>query len=312
MKCYDLLYERQYFDLFLDYFNRVYSQRESRYKRLIARYRSNTSQLANLMTDHTHVDDIYQCLGREFGMAKRGAKLVTFQEFLESLEEHNESLAALATCRMDQISPDRIPESTLSNLRRLFEGLKIVPGTQKSKLVAVSKTLHFLLPDLVMPIDTAIVLRSFAKREVPRDAGKQYDLFMKVFRSYLDLTDKLGLQQSNGDGRWWNMSVPKRIDNALAGIWGVFSYGHIEYLMCHHTDVLLDCLKDQLSSPSRSQKVKWEDVRPLVQAHPFEFAKSMTKVGWTRVKTYNHMIKAGLAPDEADRILSSVYSNGER
>jgi hypothetical protein len=307
MRYLDLLYNRKYFAIFLDYFNRVYNQREKRYEQLIKRYRSSTGQFAGLISDRTHIADLYESLGKEFNMAMRGAKLVPFEEFFESIQTHKQTIVTLTNYKMDGINPDAIPQSMLGDLKQLFEGLKVVPPTQKRKLVAVSKTLHFLLPDLVMPVDNAGVLRTLEKGEVPEDAGKQYDLFIEVLEEYLDLTVKLGLKQGNSDGTWWNISVPKRIDNAIAGIWGIFSDRHIKYLICNHTDMLLNYLKGQLTSDNGTRKVKWEDIGPFVKANPFEAAKGMKEIGWNRITTYNRMNKAGLASDEIDRILNEVY-----
>lgn len=308
MRCFDLLYNRKYFDIFLDYFNRVYNQREKRYEQLIKRYRNSTGQFAGLISDRTHIDDVYNSLGKEFNMAMRGAKLVSFGEFWTSIQAHKQTIVALTNYKMDGINPDAIPQPILVDLKQLFDGLEVVPPNQKRKLVAVSKTLHFLLPDLVMPVDNAGVLRTLEKGEVPEDAGKQYDLFIEVLKEYLDLTVKLGLKQSNSDGKWWNISVPKRIDNAIAGLWKIFSERHMKYLICNHTDMLLNYLEGQLTSDSGTCKVKQEDIETWVKANPFEAAKGMKEIGWNRITTYNRMKKAGLASDEIDRILNKVYN----
>jgi hypothetical protein len=308
MRCFDLLYNRKYFDIFLDYFNRVYDQREKRYEQSIRRYRNSTGQFADLVSDRTHIADVYESLGKEFNCAMRGAKLVPFEEFLESIQAHRQTIVALTNYKMDGINPDAIPQSTLGDLKQLFDGLEVVPRNQKRKLVAVSKTLHFLLPDLVMPVDNAGVLRTLEKGEIPKDAGKQYDLFIEVLKEYLDLTVKLGLKQSNSDGKWWNISVPKRIDNAIAGLWKIFSDKHLKHLICNHTDMLLDYLKGQLSSDNGTRKVKWEEIETYIKSDPCGSAQFMKQAGSSRADIYKDLKKAGLASDEIDRILNEVYS----
>jgi hypothetical protein len=308
MRCFDLLYNCKYFDIFLGYFNRVYDQREKRYKELIKRYRNSIGQLADLTGDRTHIGDVYESLGKEFNCAMRGAKLVPFERFLESIRAHKHMIVALTNYRMDGINSNAILLATLGNLKHLFYGLEVVPQNQKCKLVAVSKTLHFLLPDLVMPVDNAVVLRTFDKGEIPNDAGKQYDLFVEVLKEYVDLTVKLGLKQSNSDGQWWNISVPKRIDNAIAGLWKIFSDKHLKYLICNHTDMLLDYLKGQFSLDNETRKVKWEEIETYIKSDPSGAAQFMKQAGTSRADIYRVLKKAGLALDEIDRILNEVYS----
>ena len=312
MRYFDLLYNRKYFDIFLDYFNRVYRQREKRYNQLINRYRNSAGQFAGLISDRTHIDEVYESLGKEFNCAMRGAKLVPPGEFWGSIQAHQQTIVALADHRMDGISPNAIPGAMLHDLKQLFQGLKIVPPNQKRKLVAVSKTLHFLLPDLVMPIDNAGVLRILEKWGIPEDAAKQYDLFIEVLNEYLNLTVKLGLKQNNSDGKWWNISVPKRIDNAIAGLWTIFSERHMRYLICNHTDMLLNYLNQQLTSHSGTHKIKWEDIETYIRADPSGSAQGMKQSGLSYADNYKYMKKAGLAPAEIDTILSKVYSNSKQ
>jgi hypothetical protein len=151
---------------------------------------------------------------------------------------------------MESIAPDAIPEELLDGLKLLFSGLKVVPLKAKPgkppkegpKLVAVSKILHFLLPDLVMPVDRKKVLRFFRKGDVPQETDEQFELFMEVFRKYAEVTARLGLTSGNGDGNWWNISVPKRIDNAILGFWDIFDDANLERIICGHTDMLLEYL----------------------------------------------------------------------
>lgn len=251
MSYFDLLCRRDYFDIFLDYFNHCYDQvgqyREKHYHEVINRHRAGTASLSALIDSDEYTDDVYQALSKEFGMARVG--LVSLDEFRKSIREHAQILARTAGHNMDEFCASRsLPAWLLADLEQLFRGLVVTQPKVKRRLVAVSKTLHFLLPDLVMPVDNAVVLRFLGQRSIPKDTEKQFELFTSVFAKYMELAARLGMERSNSDGRWWNISVPKRIDNAVSGLWTVFSDRHIEHLICNHTDVLLNHLAEQLVS----------------------------------------------------------------
>jgi len=265
MSYFDLLRKRKYFDIFLEYFNSDYAgkgeKRERHYGDLIKRHYkiaqggiSNHSvyrnHVAGLINDGTHIHDVYESLRVEFGVGIRGAKLVSFEDFWGSIKDHSQVVVRLTDYRMDCIAPNPVPQDILRDLRELFCGLKVVPPKAKQgkpleegpKLVAVSKTLHFLLPNLVMPVDRAKVLRFLGKGDVPPKIEKQFEWFKEVFNKYIELAAQLELEPNNGDGNWWNISVPKRIDNAIAGFWQIFDGAKMERIICGHIDTLLSYL----------------------------------------------------------------------
>ena len=73
--------------------------------------------------------------------------------------------------------------------------------------------------------------------------AKHFTLFEEVFSKYIALTANLTLTTSNGNGKWWNRSVPKRIDNAIDGFWKMFNEDNLEMVICHHMDILTSWLK---------------------------------------------------------------------
>jgi hypothetical protein len=238
-------------------------EKEPHYEKLIKRYygidqgiarnsSSTSNHIKTLISDETHIKNLYESLKRDFRMGTRGLRLVPLEEFSHSIRAHEEVLIRLAGYRMESISPAAIPQEPLDGLELLFRQLHIVPPKSQAaetpgegpKLVAVSKTLHFLLPDLVMPVDRAKVLRFFGKKgDVPSDQGKQFAWFRQVFDNYVELTVHLGLTSGNGDGNWWNVSVPKRIDNAIIGFWDLFSDENLERIICGNIGTLLTFLR---------------------------------------------------------------------
>ena len=259
MTYFDLLLERQYFDRFLNYHNSLYSAkyqyRESHYGDLIKRYYGyarktvssgpfaiDSSHIGALLDDFNHIYDMYESLRVEFGLGKRGAKLVPPGEFFSSIQVHKTIIVRLTNCTMDSTVPDAVPQALLEDLERLFYGLTVVPEDKPLKLVALSKTLHFLLPNLMMPVDGASVLRFLRKGPVPQKIDRQFDLLIEVFNKYTELTAQLELKSANDDGNWWNISVPKRIDNAIGGFWAIFNEANLERIICNNLDMLLSFL----------------------------------------------------------------------
>ncbi len=160
-------------------------QREPRYGSLIKRYYMidnggstgsiiTSDHVAALINNKTHIEDIYESLKKEFGMGKRGAELAPYSSFLNSIQTQKQGLMALSQYRMDAVNPNAVPGDMFEELRTLFQALEVVPSSRKTKLVAVSKTLHFLLPDLVMPIDSK-VLRFLRKGDIPPKTEKQFE-----------------------------------------------------------------------------------------------------------------------------------------
>ena len=256
MKYFDLLglKQGQYFNRFLRYFNSHYDSsaqlREYNYGRLIQRYYrvdqggmnyqgADANYVAGLIDDNTHMANIYNSL-QEFGYGKRGSESVSYSDFEASIRSHKNVITGLAGWTMDSITPNAVPQSLLDDLGLLYHELEVVPEG-KPKLVWISKTLHFLLPSLVMPVDGEIVL-SFLGEKMPQNEAKRFDLFKEIFHKYIGLAAHLGLKLDNGDGNWWNISVPKRIDNSIEGFWKIFNKGNRERIICGHIDVLLNYL----------------------------------------------------------------------
>lgn len=224
-----LLYVPENFRKFLEVFNKDYSQkREPNYNQLIMQYR-NTQGYRKLFNDDKYTQLAYKCLEKEFGMNKQGAKLVPYSKLKLSIFHQKSRLSKLSVHKLEKFNLDKnTPNDVFSELWTLFNQLEVMASS--SKLVGVSKTLHFLLPDLVMPIDREYVLPTiFGSKYVPSALDKQFEKFKEVFKAYSDLAQHLNLTVNNGDGNWWNVSVPKRIDNAIAGLLDGIKSGKLNF-----------------------------------------------------------------------------------
>lgn len=255
-----------------------------------------------MIGNEDHIKDIYESLRVEFKMGMRGAKLVSLEEFQKSIQDHMQVIVGLTEYKMDCIAPDAVPQSLLDDLKRLFYELKVVPPKEKQgkppeerpKLVAVSKTLHFLLPDLIMPIDRAIVLRFLRKKNIPSDTKDQYALLIEVFNKYLELTAKLGLKQSNGDDNWWNRSVPKRIDNAIAGFWKLFDDNNMEHIICGNIDMFLEYLKWYPVDRGRGYDSNLSNAQTIEVKPESYVRKAGFRESDTEMSSDNHVVKGSV------------------
>ena len=88
----------------------------------------------------------------------------------------------------------------------------------KRRIVGVSKAMHFLLPDLVLPIDGKYTMTClFGYNKYSDNAEKEFETFkdIVVFSKYV--VKSLNLTDEDVDGIQWNTSIPKLIDNAMIG-----------------------------------------------------------------------------------------------
>lgn len=150
-----------------------------------------------------------------WGMGRRSVQLVGLNKFAKGLkriarrpeftELSHETLASLG----------RNAEEVAGDVWTLIEVL--APTESKSKLVAGTKTLHHIFPDLVPPIDRKYTGGFFDMR-FSNSARHSAD-FVKVFCLLAYAANRLRESPSvrNRLGRGMHTSLPKVLDNALVG-----------------------------------------------------------------------------------------------
>lgn len=145
-----------------------------------------------------------------WNMNHRGAKLSEFNLFRDSILEHKEKVLSLSNFRLEgSDNVDQI-ESLLANL---FNGLCLV-SDGKPKLVTFSKTLHYFLPDLLMPIDRRYTIQFYrGYTGIPETKQGQFDLYKLILEDFRQFAHSLNLSIYQDDK--WNKNVPKIIDNLI-------------------------------------------------------------------------------------------------
>ncbi len=144
-----------------------------------------------------------------WGIGRRSSRLVdesTFTKALENVLGDLESLDGLQVSKLAQ------PEQTIDQLWRMVERLGVV--TNDAKVVAGTKTLHHLLPDLVVPIDRAWTGAFFGWPPLYFQY-QQSRIFLHANRTFAEVARMV--QPASYVAEGWRSSESKLIDNAIVG-----------------------------------------------------------------------------------------------
>ena len=192
---------------------RVHSDSKDNYLNLMKMY-AEAKDYHTLLRNSSYISLAYQTL-QDWNMDQRGAKLVDFSNFKNSILSYVESLAHLKEYRLELLSTSEMGK-VLPELRGLFVNLEVMQT--QAKIVGVSKALHFLLPNLVMPIDREnIISLLYLGSKYSANPEREFRYFTEIFEEYRALCNKLALSVRDVDKLGWNSSIPKMIDNALIG-----------------------------------------------------------------------------------------------
>jgi hypothetical protein len=203
-------------------------------------YRAHSDSKSNYLTlieQHNSADDYVQLLRRsdyiqlayrtleDWNMNQRGARLVQVTKFRNSILKHADELSEMKSYRLELLEPDGVTE-VLSKLKSLFLNLNVMQT--QGRIVGVSKTLHFLLPHLVMPVDRRNILDLlYLGAPYSSNPEKEFKYFKEIFEEYHSLSKKLSLSSVDVDNVGWNTSIPKMIDNALIAFLSELLKGNI-------------------------------------------------------------------------------------
>lgn len=165
--------------------------------------------LNDLLKEDRFFELIYATLCA-FNMNQRAAKLVLFQKFKKEIKSQKNNLKKLSNFNFASINDDEI-DDILEKIKDVFSSLKIMGG--QSQIVGISKTLHFLLPHLIMPIDRKYTLNFFyGNNQYNQERSREFKTFREVFKSFHKIALNLKLNKKK-----FNQPIPKIIDNAIIG-----------------------------------------------------------------------------------------------
>lgn len=171
--------------------------------------------MKKLLADNELYELMYSTL-KAWNMNQRGARLVHFGVFKNSILNNESILQDLYKFHIEKIKDDE-QQIILLKLEKLFTDLKVM--SSQSRIVGVTKTMHFLLPNLVMPIDRKYTLNFFYWHNAyNKGAVKEFKTFTEIFTTFREIAKINRLTEKDVDKSDWNTSIPKLIDNALIGI----------------------------------------------------------------------------------------------
>ena len=148
----------------------------------------------------------------KWGIGVRASKLVPASEFTQALTVVAPTLERFEGLKIDE---PPLPATLADQLWEIIESLGVVEN--KSKLVAGTKTLHHLLPDLVVPMDNRWT-GQFFQLHPPEwtDPINQRRTFRRVYHQFVAIAHHVH-PDLYITGQGWRTSRTKIVDNALIG-----------------------------------------------------------------------------------------------
>lgn len=145
-----------------------------------------------------------------WGIGRRASRLAPLDEFRRRLHDRAPDLKELEGTILEDPSLD-VSEVT-KVLYGLIDELGVVDN--RARIVAGTKTLHHLLPDLVPPMDRAWTGAFFSWRLLdPQD--RQAEIFTRAYAGLFEVA--VATLPSRLVGIGWRTSLTKILDNALIG-----------------------------------------------------------------------------------------------
>lgn len=183
---------------------RLYDSASYLYREIIEKHNGNN--LINLLSQRRFKELVYATL-TAFNMNQRAAKLVDFEKLSINFDSVKIELNELANKKIENLNSNEL-EKILSQIEYVFKKINIMQG--KSQIVGISKTLHFLLPNLVMPIDRKYTMDFiYGTNKYYTNKDKEWIIFDNIFKHFYFISQKM---KNNYKG-----SVPKLIDDAIIG-----------------------------------------------------------------------------------------------
>jgi hypothetical protein len=172
--------------------------------------RREIGSAAGAVSDDRFRRSLYRTL-RAWGIGSRGSRLKPFEEFAAVPERQTDAMLQFEDLVLDGPSLDA--RGTGEALWALMSRFTIVNNA--SQLVPMTKALHHILPELVVPMDREYT-QTFFGWQNPQFQYGQRECFMHAFEKFVEIARAVNPAQYVGDG--WNSSRTKVIDNALAGV----------------------------------------------------------------------------------------------
>ena len=171
--------------------------------------RIRCGSVSNAINNDDFLYRLYRTL-KAWGMVRYSHNVSPFPEFVKALRAKIDQIATFEGLKIDD--PQLDIQKISSELIQLINSLEITRN--KSKLVACSKTLHHILPELIVPIDRTYTGTFFGGSDYTFQHN-QDDFFIFVMDNFATIAKDTNPVQFAGKG--WNTCQTKIIDNAIIG-----------------------------------------------------------------------------------------------
>lgn len=159
--------------------------------------------------------NIYQTLV-QWNMNTRGARLKEEKEFYKTIRANKPEIDKLKNFRFHDFCNDSNVSEIETIILNLFENLNL---TINSRFVTISKTLHFLHPQLMIPMDRAYIanyFHNYRMPDVPQKIEQQakwniafHKELCSIYKKHKELIDRISIETK--------YPVTKLLDNMLIG-----------------------------------------------------------------------------------------------
>jgi hypothetical protein len=173
------------------------------YKRVLE-VNSNASTIDDFLDKDYNLELLYATLVA-WDMNSRGAKMKYFDKFKESINSQRRDMKYLWRKKITGLINI---EETLSVLGDIYSNLHLM--RTKSRLVSNSKFLHFVFPELLMPMDRRNTLMYFYN-----NTDESPERYLNIIRGSFELVGEIGRDKEFFIDDEWNRTIPKTIDNAI-------------------------------------------------------------------------------------------------
>jgi hypothetical protein len=163
--------------------------------------RTKSCNIESFLNNEYHIEILYATLA-SWGMNSRGAKMKYFDDFRRNL-----SFCLTQFNQIERFEKEKNYEQIYLNLSKAYKNLNLM--RTRNKLVSNSKTLHFLFPNLCVPMDCIHTLKYFFG-----NTGESENKFLEIVHLTFEIITSDGDLSSYIDNGW-NKTIPKIIDNAI-------------------------------------------------------------------------------------------------
>ena len=174
------------------------------YKKII-RLRQASGNIERFLKNDYNLEMLYATLVA-WDMNSRAAKMKSFDDFRENI------LRCMDGFKQLESKKNKGAEGIISSLPGIYEKLHLMKTT--SRLVSNSKFLHFLFPEILMPMDGRNTLSCLYGNTM-----ESTDRYIQIIKFSQDIINMPENWEKYLDDEW-NTTVPKLIDNAIILIVG--------------------------------------------------------------------------------------------